>query len=201
MGNLKDLKVDRGNPLMIGATVIGDSVNFAITAKAGSKCEVILYKKGEEQESFRIPFENAQVIGNVYAMIVKGIRPGRHYYAFRAGDRIFCDPYARIVLGREKFGDTSHLTHLLKAGFLADNFDWEGDRPLKKAFDEMIVYRLHVRGFTAHASSHVKSRGTFRGLIQKIPYLKELGITAMELMPVTEFEEVQSVMLRQSLLL
>ncbi len=186
------------HPEIMGAFLMENGIHFSVESTDSQPPSLLLYTKQSPEPVADIPFPPENRFGNVYAMIVKGIRPGRHYYAFRAGDRIFCDPYARIVLGREKFGDTSHLTHLLKAGFLADNFDWEGDRPLKKAFDELIVYRLHVRGFTAHASSHVKSRGTFRGLIQKIPYLKELGITAVELMPVTEFEEVQSVMLRQS---
>lgn len=186
------------HPEIMGAFLMENGIHFSVESTDSKPPSLLLYTKQSPEPVADIPFPPENRFGNVYTMIVKGIRPGRHYYAFRAGDRIFCDPYARIVLGREKFGDASHLTHLLKAGFLADDFDWEGDRPLKKGFDELVVYRLHVRGFTAHASSHVKGKGTFRGLIQKIPYLKELGITAVELMPVTEFEEVQSVMLRQS---
>lgn len=186
------------HPEIMGARIMENGIHFSVESADSQPPSLLLYTKQSSEPVADIPFPPENRFGNVYAMIVKGIRPGRHYYAFRSGNKIFCDPYARIVLGREKFGDAAHLTHLLKAGFSADDFDWEGDRPLQKNFDELVIYRLHIRGFTAHASSRVKGRGTFRGLIQKIPYLKELGITAVELMPVTEFEEVQSVMLRQS---
>ncbi len=188
----------RLRPEIMGASIVENGIHFSVESPDGQLPVLLLYTKQSGEPAAEIPFPPENRFGTVYAMIVKGIRPGRHFYAFRSGSRIFCDPYARLVLGREKFGDTAHLTGLLKAGLLTEDFDWEGDRPLRKGFDELVIYRLHVRGFTAHPSSRVKGRGTFHGLIQKIPYLKELGITAVELMPVTEFEEVQSVMVRQS---
>ena len=184
-------------PEAMGAHVVEGGIHFSVESPDGRPPSLLLYTKQSSEPVADIPFPPENRFGNVYAMIIKGIRPGRHFYAFRSEDRIFCDPYARMILGREKFGDTSHLTTPAKGGFATEDFDWEGDRPLKSDFSELVIYRLHVRGFTVHASSHVKGRGTFYGLIQKIPYLKELGITAVELMPVTEFEEVQSVMLRQ----
>ena len=188
----------RLHPEIMGAHIVENGIHFSVESADSQPPSLLLYTRQSSEPVADIPFPPENRFGNVYAMIVKGIRPGRHFYAFCSGSRIFCDPYARLVFGREKFGDAAHLTNILKAGFLTEDFDWEGDRPLKKDFDELVIYRLHVRGFTVHASSHVKGRGTFRGLIQKIPYLKELGITAVELMPVTEFEEVQSVMLQQS---
>ena len=189
MGNLKDLKVDRGNPLMIGATVIGDSVNFAITAKAGSKCEVILYKKGEEQESFRIPFENAQVIGNVYAMIVSGFDYKEYDYNFCINGEVVVDKYAKSLVGKKQWGDDGTN---IKASIVEDNFQWEDDAPLCVPFEDTILYRLHVRGFTKHSSSKVRHKGTYLGIVDKIPYLKELGITMIELMPAYEFHEFKT---------
>ena len=80
---LENIKVYRGNPLLMGVTVIGDEVNFAITAKYGSNCQVVLYEKGKDEEVARIPFENAQVIGNVYAMSVSGLDYSKYYYNTR----------------------------------------------------------------------------------------------------------------------
>ena len=91
MDKLGNIKVYRGNPLIMGATVMGDNVNFAITAKYGSKCEVILYRKGEDREAFRIPFENAQVIGSVYAMCVTGLDYKKYDFNFCVNDEIIVD--------------------------------------------------------------------------------------------------------------
>lgn len=87
-------------------------------------------------------------------------------------------------------GDLAHVKNPVHCLLGNDAFDWEGDAPLRIPYEETIIYRIHPRGFTKHASSKVKNKGTFKGIEEKIPYLKELGITALELMPVYEFEEV-----------
>ena len=104
MDKLGNIKVYRGNPLIMGATVMGDNVNFAITAKYGSKCEVILYRKGEDREAFRIPFENAQVIGSVYAMCVTGLDYTKYDYNFCVNDEIIVDKYAKALSGKKQWG-------------------------------------------------------------------------------------------------
>ncbi len=184
------------HPEIMGAWVRHDSIHFSVESAGEEAPELLVYTRQSQEPAAVIPFPAENRFGDVYAMIVTGIDPGRHYYAFRAGGRIFCDPYARIVAGRERYGDPAHLEHILRGGFLTDEFDWGGDRPLGRPFSEMVLYHLHVRGFTAHPSSKVKGKGTFYGAAQKIPYLKELGITAVELMPVTEFEEVETVPMR-----
>ena len=173
----------------MGATVIGNSVNFAITAKMGSNCQVVLYKKGEDKEAYRIPFENAQVIGNVYAMSVAGLDYRKYDYNFCVNGQIVVDRYAKALSGKKQWAKESKN---LRAGIVSDDFDWKKDAPLGIPFDDTILYRLHVRGFTKHVSSKIKHKGTYLGIVDKIPYLKELGITMIELMPAYEFNEIKS---------
>lgn len=189
MDCLDNIKVYRGNPLNMGATVIGNSVNFAITAKMGSDCQVVLYKKGEDKEAYRIPFENAQVIGNVYAMSVAGLDYRKYDYNFCVNGQIVVDRYAKALSGKKQWAKESKN---LRAGIVSDDFDWKKDAPLGIPFDDTILYRLHVRGFTKHVSSKIKHKGTYLGIVDKIPYLKELGITMIELMPAYEFNEIKS---------
>ena len=132
MDKLRDLRVYRGNPLMMGASVIGQSVNFAITAKSGSNCEVILYKKGESRESVRIPFENAQVIGNVYAMIVSGFDYKEYDYNFCINGEVVVDKYAKALVGKKQWGTDSTD---IKASIVSDDFRWENDVPLCLALE------------------------------------------------------------------
>ena len=185
---LENIKVYRGNPLLMGVTVIGDEVNFAITAKYGSNCQVVLYEKGKDEEAARIPFENAQVIGNVYAMSVSGLDYSKYYYNFSVDGEIVTDEYAKALSGKKNWGKACDN---LKGIIINDDYDWQQDAPLNIPFDETILYRMHVRGFTKHATSKVKHKGTYLGIVEKIPYLKEIGINMIELMPAYEFNEIK----------
>lgn len=185
---LENIKVYRGNPLLMGVTVIGDEVNFAITAKYGSNCQVVLYEKGKDEEVARIPFENAQVIGNVYAMSVSGLDYSKYYYNFSVDGEIVTDEYAKALSGKKNWGKACDN---LKGIIINDDYDWQQDAPLNIPFDETILYRMHVRGFTKHATSKVKHKGTYLGIVEKIPYLKELCINMIELMPAYEFNEIK----------
>lgn len=185
---LEKIKVYRGNPLVMGATVIGEAVNFAITAKVGSNCEVVLYEKGKKEEAFRIPFENAQVIGNVYAMSVMGIDYKSYEYNFAINGEILTDRYAKALSGKKQWGS---IGENLRGIIISDDYEWQQDAPLNIPFDETILYRMHVRGFTKHSSSKVRHKGTYLGIVDKIPYLKELGVTMIELMPAYEFIEIK----------
>ena len=187
--DLNKIKAYRGNPLMMGATVIGDTVNFAITARLGSKCELVLYEKGKNNEAARIPFENAQVIGNVFAMSIEGLDYKKYDYNFSIDGKIVTDAYAKALSGKEKWGI---VPTDIRGSIVSSEFDWQNDAPLRRPYDETIIYRLHVRGFTKHVSSKAKHKGTYLGIVDKIPYLKELGITMIELMPAYEFNEMES---------
>ena len=129
-------------------------------------------------------------MGDVWEMTVKNLVLEDLEYAFEADGVRFSDPCGRSFLGREHWGKAEQIHHLLTTPLDEEVYDWEGDRPLRIPYEDSIVYRAHVRGLTRHPSSGVENRGTFRGVAEKIPYLKELGITTLELLPVTEFQEI-----------
>jgi glycogen operon protein len=186
-----------------GASVIPGGVSFTVHSQNASSCELLLYRRGEEQPYAVLPFPDSYRIGSVYSMIVFGLKIDEFEYAYRldgpyhpaAGllfdrTRPLLDPYARIVSGQSIWGESRGEHGCYRARVVKDNFDWgKAKRPLLDMHD-LIIYELHVRGFTRHASSGVCHPGTFDGLREKIPYLKELGITAVELMPVFEFDEM-----------
>lgn len=179
--------VTRGNPLIMGATVIGSKINFAITAKNGSNCKVVLYDKNTGEVEAELPFEKSHVIGNVQAMTVEGIDYKAYDYNFLVDGEIVTDVYAKSLSGKKEWGV---VPKNLRGTIIDDDYQWEGDGPLHRPLDETIMYRLHVRGFTKHKSAKSKHPGTYLGIVDKIPYFKELGITMIELMPAYEFNEV-----------
>lgn len=186
---LKNIKIDLGNPLIMGATKIGDSINFALVAKLDSKCQVILYDKNTKKQVAEIPFQSNHVTGNIYAMSVSGIDFDKYFYNFLVNDKVVTDEYSKALVGKENWGEPCEN---LMSVIVDQKFDWEKDSPLRIPFSETIMYRLHVRGFTKHSSSKVKNKGTYLGIVEKIPYLKELGITMIDLMPTYEFNEVDN---------
>lgn len=171
----------------------GIHVSAVAAAKA---CSLLLFvkedKNGKEarfREVRNIPFPEEGKTGHVWYMTLNGAFDDL-YYAFEADGKRFSDPYGRSFAGRERWGRLSHAKRLLLSPVAEPEFDWQGDRPLHIPYEDCIVYRAHVRGLTKHASSGTEHRGTFRGVVDKIPYFKELGITTLELLPPVEFQEV-----------
>ena len=171
----------------------GIHVSAVAAAKA---CSLLLFvkedKNGKEarfREVRNIPFPEEGKTGHVWSMTLNGAFDDL-YYAFEADGKRFSDPYGRSFAGRERWGRLSHAKRLLLSPVAEPEFDWQGDRPLHIPYEDCIVYRAHVRGLTKHASSGTEHRGTFRGVVDKIPYFKELGITTLELLPAVEFQEV-----------
>lgn len=171
----------------------GIHVSAVAAAKA---CSLLLFvkedKNGKEarfREVRNIPFPEEGKTGHVWSMTLNGAFDDL-YYAFEADGKRFSDPYGRSFAGRERWGWLSHAKRLLLSPVAEPEFDWQGDRPLHIPYEDCIVYRAHVRGLTKHASSGTEHRGTFRGVVDKIPYFKELGITTLELLPPVEFQEV-----------
>ena len=118
-------------------------------------------------------------------------QPGQHRFD---PSKILMDPYAKAIGGREVWGQTPDWNGLYhhRARLVYDDFDWEGDRPLEIPMEDLIIYEMHVRSFTRHPSSGVKRPGTFAAMREKIPYLKELGVNCVELMPIYEFDEFEN---------
>lgn len=148
---------------------------------------VLLYDKGHK-DGVRIPFPKESRVGSVYAMLLKGYQDRECRYLFYCGERIWQDPYCRRLENPYRYGTPRES--LPKCMVRQDTYDWEGDCTLGLPYEDMILYALHVRGFTKHRSSGVKYKGTYRGITEKIPYLHELGITSVLLMPSYEFDEI-----------
>lgn len=186
-----------------GATSLQNGVNFTIHTCGGTSCELLLFHRAQEEPFAVLPFPEAYKIGDVYSMIVYGLNIDEFEYAYRVDgpycpekgllfdkNKILLDPYAKAVAGQRTWG--IRWDHTYHARVVKDRFDW-GDMPQsKKELCDLIIYELHVRDFTHHPSSGVQHRGTFSGLMEKIPYLKELGINAVELMPIFEFDETMN---------
>lgn len=186
-----------------GATPLQNAVNFTIHTCGGTSCELLLFHRAQEEPFAVLPFPEAYKIGDVYSMIVYGLNIDEFEYAYRVDgpycpekgllfdkNKILLDPYAKAVAGQRTWG--IRWDHTYHARVVKDRFDW-GDMPQsKKELCDLIIYELHVRDFTHHPSSGVQHRGTFSGLMEKIPYLKELGINAVELMPIFEFDETMN---------
>lgn len=186
-----------------GAMEVAGGVNFTVHTNGGTSCELLLFDRGEEEPCAVLPFPEAYKIGDVYSMIVFGLEIDEFEYAYRVDGpydpsngmlfdktKILLDPYARAVTGQSVWGEKK--TGIYKARVVNDTFDWGAAPQSKKEMSDLVIYELHVRGFTQHPSSGVKNRGTFAGLKEKIPYLKELGINAVELMPIFEFDEMMN---------
>lgn len=207
--NYGEFKLRRGKPFPFGATIVPSGINFSIFSSHATSCTLVLFKKHAEAPMAEIPFPEEFRIGNVYCMVVFDLDYENIEYGYRMDgpnnfnegqwfdkSKILMDPYAKIIGGRDVWGVTPDWNDIYhhRGRIAFDDFDWEDDRPLEIPPEDMIVYEMHVRSFTRHSSSGVKQKhqGTFAGLRDKITYLKELGVNAVELMPIYEFDEFEN---------
>ena len=173
----------------LGATQEADGVRILVQGRAKEVC-LLLYRPGEKTPCEEIPFDPKYQMGDVWELALDRTDFASFEYNFMIDGKIVTDPHARIITGREKWADRKRAGKPVHGRVLSEEFDWEDDVNPETPYADTILYKLHVRGFTAHASSGVSARGTYAGVVEKIPYLKDLGITAVELMPVTEFDEI-----------
>ena len=173
----------QGQPLPLGINISGDHVNFSVAVPEGERCWLLLYRAGEEEPKER--YEMTEAIGEVRFLALEGMDPADYEYNY-----VTVDPYARGLAGRDIWGKERDIQkHEVRGVLKNGRYDWEGDEPLKLPFHSIVAYSLHVRGFTKHTSSGVEKKGTFSGVVEKLPYLKDLGINQIQCMPVYEFEE------------
>jgi isoamylase len=200
------LHLSRGAPLPLGASVVRGGINFAIFSRHATDVFLQLYQPGDP-----VPFHEFALdprlnrTGDVWHAFLDTLDPGIHY-AYRMDrapnanpliyrfdpSKVLLDPYARAIVGRPRWGErrlTRDAATQRRCAVIDSHFDWGDDQPLNIPMADSVIYELHVRGFTRHHSSGVKNPGTYAGLIEKIPYLKSLGITAVELLPIYEFDE------------
>lgn len=148
---------------------------------------IILYDK-KHRDGVRIPFPKESRVGSIHAMLLKGYQDKTCSYLFYRGGRIWQDPCCKRIENPHRYGVPGK--RMPRCMVQASDYDWEDDRTLELPYEDMILYALHVRGFTKHKSSGVKHRGTYAGIVEKLPYLEELGITSALLMPCYEFDEI-----------
>lgn len=188
---MRKLRIKNGHPYPLGASLKADgSINFSMVNNTNEECGIILYRKGVEQKE-RILFDKKHRIGNIFCALIEGIDSARYEYNFFVGEKVLVDTYAKRIVGNEKWRGGEFKRPFLRGSFYNDAFDWQGTQRLCIPYSDSIMYCLNVRSFTKHASSKVKNKGTFMGMTEKLPYLKELGINAVELMPAYEFEECE----------
>ena len=186
---MNNFKLEKGYPCKCGATPVNDGVLFAFESDSDN-CGIILKNK-KSKTITRIPLSREYRNGNVFSVIIKDIEYDKYLYKFYSDEKEFADPYSYILVGNEKFGLKKDNYEIYSSIVKLDDFD-KDEKP-GISFEDSIFYLLHVRGFTAHSSSKVENKGTFKGILEKLDYLKDLGITTLELMPCYEFEEFEKI--------
>lgn len=188
-----------------GATPIPGGINFTISSSGATACELLLFHRKQTEPFAVLPFPDHYRIGNCYSMIVFGLDVENLEYAYRMDGpydfkkgyifdktKILLDPYAKAVAGLREWGveEVNPIKQGYRARVVRDDFDWENCKQPLTPMEDLIIYEMHIRGFTRHESSGVDFPGTFDAVRQKLPYLKELGINAVEFMPIFEFDEM-----------
>lgn len=204
---VEGFKIRPGFFRMYGACVASNGVSFTINSHGATKCTLLLFKPQAPKPYARIPFPDSYRIGDTYSMLVFDIKPDEFEYAFSFDgpyepakgllfneENVLLDPYSRAVTGQRKWGEKPEggKDFEYRARVVKSSFDWGDIKQLEQPFEDLVIYETHVRGYTKDKSSGVSAPGTFAGLKDKIPYLKDLGINAVELMPIFEFDEMES---------
>lgn len=204
---VEGFKIRPGFFRMYGACVASNGVSFTINSHGATRCTLLLFKPQAPKPYARIPFPDSYRIGDTYSMLVFDIKPDEFEYAFSFDgpyepakgllfneENVLLDPYSRAVTGKRKWGEKPEggKDFEYRARVVKSNFDWGNIKQLEQPFEDLVIYETHVRGYTKDKSSGVSAPGTFAGLKDKIPYLKDLGINAVELMPIFEFDEMES---------
>lgn len=204
---VEGFKIRPGFFRMYGACEASNGVSFTINSHGATRCTLLLFKPQASKPYARIPFPDSYRIGDTYSMLVYDIKPDEFEYAFSFDgpyepakgllfneENVLLDPYSRAVTGQRKWGEKPEggKDFEYRARVVKSSFDWGNIKQLEQPFEDLVIYETHVRGYTKDKSSGVSAPGTFAGLKDKIPYLKGLGINAVELMPIFEFDEMES---------
>lgn len=196
----------RGRAMPFGATIVEGAVNFSIYSKEAKSCTLVLFHHSQKRPFAEIPIPSEFKTGNVYTIMVFGLDIDTTEYGYRFegendpgkgllfdSSKVLLDPYAKSVSGRSVWGKRSRFKNFQHRGqIIREDYWWENDMTLNYPKNDLVIYEMHVRSFTKHKSSKVRFPGTYNGIVEKIPYLKELGINCIELMPVFEFDEFEN---------
>lgn len=202
------IKYRQGHPLPFGASVTaGGGINFSISSRDAASAELVLFHAGEKEPFAEIPFPEEFRIGSNFSIMVFGLDIEDIEYGYRLDgpfapekgywfdkSKILLDPYAKLISGRDVWGEEPDWSNPFqhRGRVLLEDFDWQGDHPLELPMKDLVIYEMHVRSFTAHPSSGTRYGGTYAAIVEKIPYLKKLGINCVELLPIFEFDEFEN---------
>lgn len=193
-----DFAIYPGHPLPLGVTRTADGLNFSLVSKNATDVSLVLFAMGEPEPFLELPLDAPYFrTGNIWHVGVSGLERGFEYgwrldrkpvpqdgFNWYDPSNVLVDPYARAVSTVRLDGSTAR-----RSMFQESSFDWKFVRRPQIPLEDKIIYEVHVRGFTRHESSDTRNPGTYRSFIEKIPHLKDLGVTTVELLPVYEFDE------------
>lgn len=182
--------IKEGNYACYGVQVQNDGIIFTFEAEKEDECKIIFYGKNQEIiEKIEVPATFCR--GAIRSVCIKGIALKHLRYNYEINGEVITDPYANRIVGREKWADSNRekCNYQVCGGYATTEFDWNDDKAPEISRQQMVMYKLHIRGFSMDAGLRGKSKGTFAAVREQIPYLKKMGITTVEFMPVYEFEE------------
>lgn len=197
-----EFRMRYGHPLPFGASHVPHGINFSIFSTHATACTLVLFQRGGEQPWAEIPFPREFRLGNVWAMAVLGLDHESIEYGYRFDGphdpreglhfdpgTVLLDPYAKEIGGDGQWMGGRAAILPFRGSIPSERFNWGHSRPVHRPESDLVIYEMHVRGFTAHPNSGTAYPGTYSALREKIPYLKALGVNCVELMPIFEFDE------------
>ena len=188
----KNFNIKKGELLPLGVKKIGNGVNFSVSAPNSDYVKLNIYLKGKQDVYEQILLDDSFRIGSIFSVRIDDFDYKKYEYTYEIMGKEFVDYYASKINGRDIWAKPLNKAEkkLVRGGFAFDVFDWCDDYKLSIPYSDSIIYRAHVRGLTCGKNSKVKNKGTYLGIIEKIPYFKELGITTLQLAPICEFNEI-----------
>lgn len=184
--------ITEGNYNKMGVTADTKKAVFTFECEKENDCKIVLVSKNSD-EKIVIPVAEEYCLGSLRSVSVNGIDISKYYYYFDINGNQKNDLYANRIIGRDKWNDRSRYDEEYKVYSSCDTskFNWENDTHPEISKRDMLIYKMHVRGFSKDFKGLRKKAGTFKGITERIEYIRDLGFTTIELMPIYEFEEIQ----------
>ena len=191
MSKTSKFKIKKGNTLPLGTQLINGGVNFSVSVPNASECRLNIYQNGKAKVYDTIVMDESYRVGNIFSIFIEDFNYREYEYTYEVMNKEFIDPYAYRVTGRNLWAKpVNNKGKKVHGGFYFDDFDWTGDIEHNRPYWNTIMYKTHLRGFTCSKTSKVNNRGTYTGFEEKIPYLVELGVNCVVLLPIYEFDEI-----------
>ncbi|MCR5609166.1 MAG: alpha-amylase [Lachnospiraceae bacterium] len=187
---MNDYAIKKGDILPLGAYKKGNGINFSVSCPGSLMCKINLYQKGTLKKLYTITLDESYMTGSIFSAFIEGLDFEKLDYTYEIMNKEFVDPYAVKINGRDLWGKPVVNKKSVRSGFDFSSFDFSDDFMIKRRWSETIMYKVHLRGFTQSKTSKSAYRGTFKGMTEKIPYLKELGVNCVMFMPIYEFDEI-----------